>query len=42
MHVYREGRFVVKWDLEKRKAMKGGAPRAVVALIEALEAEGRL
>ena len=42
VHVYRDGRFVVKWDLENRKTMKGAAPRSVVALIEALESEARL
>jgi hypothetical protein len=28
-HVYRDGRFIVKWDLENRMAMKGKAPRRV-------------
>ena len=42
MHVYRSGRLVVKWDLENRKAMKGKAASRVIALIEKLEAEGRL
>ena len=42
VHVYRNGRFVVKWDLENRKAMKGKASRGIVTLIEELEAEGRL
>jgi Domain of unknown function (DUF4160) len=42
VHVYREGRLVVKWDLGNRKAMKGVASREILALIEALELEGRL
>jgi len=42
VHVYRDGKFIVKWDLENKKAMKGEAPLRVVELIEALEAEGRL
>lgn len=42
VHVYRSGRLVVKWDLEKRRPMKGRAVRRVVDLIEQLEAEGRL
>ncbi len=42
VHVYREGKFIVKWDLETRKAMKGRAPRKVVELIEELESEGQL
>ena len=41
-HVYRDGKFIVKWDLENRKAMKGEAPLKVVELIVALEGEGRL
>jgi hypothetical protein len=42
VHVYRDGKFIVKWDLENRKAMKGGAPRRAVELIEELESEGWL
>jgi len=42
VHVYHDGKFIVKWDLENRKAMKGRALRKVVKLIEELESEGRL
>ena len=42
VHVYPGGKFIVKWDLKNRKAMKGQAPRRVIELIEALESEGRL
>jgi len=42
VHVYRDGKFIVKWDLENRKAMKGKAPPKVVELIGELESEGRL
>ena len=42
VHVYRDGKFIVMWDLEDRKAMKGKAPRRVIELIEELESEGRL
>ncbi len=42
VHVYRDGKFIVEWDLENRKAMKGKASRKVVELIEELESEGRL
>ncbi len=42
VHVYRDGKFIVKWDLENRKAMKGKVSRKVVELIEELESEGRL
>ena len=27
VHVYRDGRLVVKWDLDNQKAMKGTATR---------------
>jgi len=40
VHVYRDGRLVVKWDLDDRKPMKGNDSRRVVALIEDLESEG--
>jgi hypothetical protein len=42
VHVYRGGKFIVKWDLENQRPMKGDAPRRVVELIGELEAEGRL
>jgi len=42
VHVYRDGRLVVKWDLDSAKPMKGAASRRVRELIEALEAEGAL
>ena len=42
MHVYRDGKFIVKWDLDNQQAMKGKAPGRVVELIDELESEGRL
>ena len=42
VHVYRDGRLVVIWDLENRKPMKGAAPRRVLDLIATLESEGAL
>ena len=39
MHVYREGKLVVKWDLDNAKAMKGRASRRVIELIKKLIAE---
>lgn len=42
VHVYRDREFVVKWDLENRKPMKGSASRRVRRLIAELEAEGSL
>jgi hypothetical protein len=40
--VYRDGKLVLKWDLENGQAMKGRPSRRVLALIAELEAEGLL
>ncbi len=42
VHVYREGKLVLKWDLDSRKPMIGRPSRKVLALIQQLEAEGLL
>ena len=42
VHVYRDGKLVVKWDLENRQAMEGTATRRILKLIIQLEAEGLL
>lgn len=42
VHVYRDGKLIVKWDLDNRKPMRGQATRRVRALIEELESEGLL
>jgi hypothetical protein len=42
VHVYRDGKFVVKWDLDNDKAMKGDASRRLVELIKQLDTEGLL
>jgi len=39
VHVYRDGKLVVKWDLDNKKPMKGNATRRVRELIEKLESE---
>ncbi len=39
VHVYRDGKLIVKWDLQNQKAMKGEATRQIVKLIAQLEAE---
>jgi hypothetical protein len=39
VHVYRDGKLVVKWDLDNAKAMKGHASKRVLDLIEMLAAE---
>lgn len=42
VHVYRGGRFVLKWDLVRDRVMKGPASRRVRELIAGLRAEGLL
>lgn len=42
VHVYKDGKLVVKWDLENCVAMKGKATQRVLKLISELEQEGRL
>ncbi|MCK5688992.1 DUF4160 domain-containing protein [Myxococcota bacterium] len=42
VHVYRDGKLVVKWDLDHGKPMQGNAARRVIELIEELESEGLL
>jgi hypothetical protein len=42
VHAYRDGRLVVKWDLENEVAVKGKANRTIRKLIAELLREGRL
>ncbi|MFQ5902774.1 MAG: DUF4160 domain-containing protein [Candidatus Binatia bacterium] len=42
VHIYRNGRLVLKWDLENRKAMKGEPADRVLKLIDELVEEGIL
>ncbi|OGQ51203.1 MAG: hypothetical protein A3I10_01855 [Deltaproteobacteria bacterium RIFCSPLOWO2_02_FULL_57_26] len=42
IHIYRDGKLVVKWDLDNKNPMKGKATRRVRELIEELESEGLL
>lgn len=42
VHVYRDGKLMLKWDLENQTAMKGTASRRVRRLIAELQAEGML
>jgi hypothetical protein len=42
VHVYRDGKLIVKWDLDNQKPMKGAATRRILALISDLETEGLL
>ena len=42
VHVLRDGRLVLKWDLERGRPMRGFAPAKLVALVRELEEEGLL
>ena len=42
VHVYRDSRLVVKWDLDNGQSMEGEANRAVLKAIDALVEEGQL
>lgn len=42
VHVYRDGKLVVKWDLDNKKPMKGSATHQALTLIADLESEGLL
>ena len=42
VHVYREGKLIVKWDNDNNRPMKGAASAEILDLIRALQAEGRL
>ena len=42
VHVYRDGRLVVTWDLDRGQAMAGSAPARVRRLLAGLVEEGLL
>ncbi len=42
VHVYRDGCFTVKWDLERWQAMDGRASRRLRRILRQLVQEGRL
>jgi len=42
VHVYRESKLIVKWDLENWRPMKGKVNRRILQLIEDLIREGKL
>ena len=42
VHVYRDGKLIVKWDLENRAPMIGEANWRILSLIDELESEGLL
>lgn len=42
VHVFRNERLVVKWDLEHGAAMEGAVSRKILDLIAELQRQGRL
>ncbi len=42
VHVYKNGKMILKWDLENGKAMHGRPTKRVLALVHELQAEGLL
>ena len=42
VHVYRNGKFVVKWDMDNGKAMRGKISGRVLELLEEIQSEGLL
>jgi hypothetical protein len=42
VHVYRDSKLIVKWDLENSQAMEGIAGRRLIQLISDLERKGKL
>lgn len=42
VHVYRNGKLIVKWDIENNMAMKGSATRTILKYIEELIQEGKI
>jgi len=42
VHVYKDGKLVVKWDLDNQQTMKGRASARILRLIRQLEDEGAL
>ena len=42
VHVYRDGKSIVKWDIDNWRPMAGQAPSRVRNLLRELKEEGRL
>jgi hypothetical protein len=42
VHVFRDGRLIVKWDLDNETSIEGRVTRRIRDLIDELEREGRL
>jgi hypothetical protein len=42
VHVYRNGKLIVKWDLENEMPMRGKATARILKMISELREEGKL
>jgi hypothetical protein len=42
VHVYRDGRLIVRWNLDTWRPMKGAASARIRSILEQLRLEGRL
>lgn len=42
VHIYKDSKLVVKWDLDNGLAMKGKVTKKILKLIADLQREGRL
>lgn len=42
VHVFRDGRRIVKWDMDGKAPIEGRMTRRIMNLIDELEQEGRL
>lgn len=42
VHVYKDARLVLKWDLDNNKAMQGKPTKRILTLIRELQEEGLL
>lgn len=42
VHVYKNSKLILKWDLENNKAMKGKPTKKLITLLKELKEEGLL
>jgi len=42
VHVYKDGKQILKWDIKNQMTMKGGASRKILHYIDDLLEEGKL
>ncbi len=42
VHVYKDSKLVLKWDLENEKVMKGKSSKKLIEIIQELQIEGKL